>query len=84
MNEKELTGRKEIDLEISDFLWDTVRNWRIIVICALAGAVLFGSYQYIQDTKNANITPEETVQQYTQSIEEMESPLGAQDLDMVY
>lgn len=84
MNEKELTGRKEIDLEISDFLWDTVRNWRIIVICALAGAVLFGSYQYIQDTKNANITPEETVQQYTQSIEEMESALGAQDLDMVY
>lgn len=84
MNEKELTKRKEIDLEITDFLWEIVRNWRTLLICMLAGAVFFGVYQYRKDSKAAETTPEEVVTEYTKTLEELESALGAQDLDAVY
>ena len=40
MNEQNMTRRKEVDLEITDFLWEIVRNWRVIAICLIIGAVL--------------------------------------------
>lgn len=37
MNEQNMTRRKEVDLEITDFLWEIVRNWRVIAICLIIG-----------------------------------------------
>lgn len=83
MEGKELTKRKEIDLEIRDFVWEILRNWRLLIICMLAGALLLGGYQYASDLKAARTTPEETTVQQQQTLEEMESALGAQDMDEV-
>ena len=41
MNENNITTkRKETDLEITDFLWELIRNWRVIAVCLVIGAVL--------------------------------------------
>lgn len=84
MNDRELIKRKEIDLELSDFLWEIVRNWRVLLVCMLIGAVLLGGYQYIKDSRSLQQTPEEVAEEFTQTIEDMEGALGAQDLDAVY
>lgn len=84
MNENNITRRKEVDLEIADFLWEIVRNWRIIGICLILGAVFLSGYQYMKDSRNVKAMPEEVVETYKKTIEEMESALGTQDLDQVY
>jgi hypothetical protein len=83
MEGKELTRHKEIDLEIKDFLWEILRNWRVVGICAIVGAVLLCGYQYVSDLKAAKATPEENVIQQQESLEEMEAALGSQDMDEV-
>ena len=55
MNENNITTkRKETDLEITDFLWELIRNWRVIAVCLVIGAVLLCGYQYAKDSRNAN------------------------------
>ena len=51
MNEQNMTRRKEVDLEITDFLWEIVRNWRVIAICLIIGAVLLCGMQIQQRMK---------------------------------
>ena len=63
MNEQNMTRRKEVDLEITDFLWEIVRNWRVIAICLIIGAVLLCGYQYIKDSRNADTTADEVVEE---------------------
>ena len=84
MNEQNITRRKEVDLEITDFLWEIVRNWRVIAICLIIGAVLLCGYQYIKDSRNAGTTVDEVVEEYSKTVHEMKDALGAQDLDQVY
>ena len=84
MNEQNMTRRKEVDLEITDFLWEIVRNWRVIAICLIIGAVLLCGYQYIKDSRNADATADEVVEEYSKTVHEMKEALGAQDLDQVY
>ena len=84
MSEKNITRRKEVDIEITDFLWEIIRNWRVIGICLIAGAVLLCGYQYRKDIKSAGAAPEEVVETYNKTLEEMEASLGTQDLDQVY
>ena len=84
MNEQNMTRRKEVDLEITDFLWEIVRNWRVIAICLIIGAVLLCGYQYIKDSRNADTTADEVVEEYSKTVHEMKEALGAQDLDQVY
>ena len=84
MNEQNITRRKEVDLEITDFLWEIVRNWRVIAICLIIGAVLLCGYQYIKDSRNADTTADEVVEEYSKTVHEMKEALGAQDLDQVY
>ena len=67
MNEQNITRRKEVDLEITDFLWEIVRNWRVIAICLIIGAVLLCGYQYIKDSRNAGTTVDEVVEEYSKT-----------------
>ena len=84
MNENNITTkRKETDLEITDFLWELIRNWRVIAVCLVIGAVLLCGYQYAKDSRNAKVTTDEAVEEYNKTLEEMEASLGAQDLDQV-
>ena len=84
MNEQNITRRKEVDLEITDFYGEIVRNWRVIAICLIIGAVLLCGYQYIKDSRNAGTTVDEVVEEYSKTVQEMKDALGAQDLDQVY
>ena len=85
MNENNITTkRKETDLEITDFLWELIRNWRVIAVCLVIGAVLLCGYQYVKDSRNTKVTTDEAVEEYNKTLEEMEASLGAQDLDQVY
>lgn len=83
MDGKDLNKRKEIDLDIADFLWEILRNWRMLLVCLLLGALLLTGYQYIADVQEARRTPEENVITQEQSLEEMENALGAQEMDAV-
>ena len=79
MNEQNITRRKEVDLEITDFLWEIVRNWRVIAICLIIGAVLLCGYQYIKDSRNAGTTVDEVVEEYSKTVHEMKDALDRMD-----
>lgn len=83
MKEKELIKRKETDLEITDFLWELLRRWRLLLTCILIGAVLLSGLQLVKDMKAAKATPEQVQAEAERTIEEMENALGAQDMDEV-
>ncbi len=83
MSEKQTIRRKETDLEMADFLWEILRRWRLICILAAAGAVILSGYQLAKDVKAAKATPQQAIEQQEATLEEMESALGAQDMDEV-
>lgn len=69
--------KSDIEIEIRDLLWELVRRWRLIIVMAILGAVLFVTYQYQSDAKKTNVVTIEKTRA------ELETQLGAQDLNDV-
>lgn len=74
------SSRKEIDIEIKDILWETVRRWRVIVLLVIIGAIFMGGRQYISDYKTANTPKEQIVQQ---ALEEANVELNKTEMETV-
>ena len=45
--------RKEREINLKNMLWYVIRGWRVIIICMLILAILFGVRQYRTDYNNA-------------------------------
>lgn len=69
----------EIEINLIEFCWKLVEQWKLVVLCAVIGAVLLGGYKFVSDDKAAKTTSKAEVL----SEKDLEKKLSDEELQMV-